>query len=132
MIFNFFKLLLLALLLIACRKTTSSDQQLIKVGVKKCVQKTFGNERITICFDSVIQDSRCPINANCIWQGVAQAKFSAFIQNQKHVFTLSTNNVLPGTITDTTISNYTISFANLHPYPGQAGGEIYAEILVRY
>jgi hypothetical protein len=106
------------ILFVACRKANSDEEQLVKVELEECTLKTFGNEPVILCFDSLVQDSRCPPNAVCIWQGVAQGRFSFRVNNQRSSFVLSTNKVLAGTITDTTIQNYTITLVDIQPYAG--------------
>lgn len=101
-----------------CRKESALEEKIITVSSAGCKTETFSNESVTLCFDSLIQDSRCPINANCVWQGVGQGRFSFTLKSVKYNFVLSTNDALPGTHTDTTIQNYHISLTNLQPYPG--------------
>lgn len=43
----------------------------IRLGENKNIYKG-----LTLTFDSVITDSRCPINVECIWQGFANIKLS--------------------------------------------------------
>ena len=127
---NLLKITCIACLFFSCRKTNSLNDELVKITLNQCVQRTISNETITICLDSVIQDSRCPKNADCFWQGVAQARFSATINNQVHLFTLSTNTILPGTISDTTIQPFIIRFQDLHPHDDEADRTVYAEVKI--
>ncbi|MEQ1645131.1 MAG: hypothetical protein ABL959_16900 [Pyrinomonadaceae bacterium] len=39
-------------------------------------QKSADNGRLTIKFVSVVEDSRCPMNARCIWAGEAKIKIA--------------------------------------------------------
>ena len=126
-----FKLVCLSFALLSCRKSNTIDEQLLRIPLGTCSQKAMGSSPLTICFDSVIQDSRCPLNVVCIWQGVAEARFWALINNQSYAFTLSSNTILPGSRTDTTIGGYTISLHNLFPYPGDTSSQVYAELKVR-
>jgi tRNA nucleotidyltransferase/poly(A) polymerase len=126
---KFIKLgILLALALPACKKELASPERLT-VKLEECVQRKSGNEALQLCFNTLVQDSRCPINASCVWEGVAIARFTLLLNGQEHQLELATNNVLPGTRTDTTIQQYHIAVKNVHPYPGEAAGEItYAEV----
>ena len=78
--------------------------------------KTYRNyERsISIKLDSVMEDSRCPYNVECIWAGNAKAKFVFGLNNQLKVFSLNT---LDSFMRDTIISDYKIQFIQLRPYP---------------
>lgn len=71
-------------------------------------------EGISITFDSVKNDSRCPIGVLCIWAGTASAVFH-YTKNYNSVyFTLYTMSTFRN---DTTIDNYNIQLINLSPYP---------------
>lgn len=67
-------------------------------------------ENYCIALDSVVEDSRCPQNVQCIWQGRAIAKFILTENNQQHFFILELTK-------DTTINNYKITFETLTPKP---------------
>jgi hypothetical protein len=78
----------------------------------------FGNktDHITVCLDSLVEDSRCPTGVVCVWQGTAIAKFSVTVNNNQEPVTLSTGK-LPGFPSDTILMGYKIEFINLLPYP---------------
>jgi hypothetical protein len=71
-----------------------------------------------ICFDSLLEDSRCPVGAECFWQGTALIKVSFHETNQTHVFIMSLKG-FPGLgyPADTTINGYRIIFIDLKPLP---------------
>jgi hypothetical protein len=65
--------------------------------------------------DSIINDSRCPIEANCIWTGNAEVRLDLIIEgNYRHVFVLNTNNDYK---VDTIIDNIRYRLVGLLPYP---------------
>ncbi len=68
------------------------------------------SENIWLSFDSLITDSRCPLNIYCKWEGNAQV---SFIFNSKK-FDLNTYRYFTN---DTTILNYHIKLINVFPYP---------------
>ena len=78
---------------------------------------TLGNqtENIWISFDAIAADSRCPVNATCIWEGNAEVVLTLFdkatIDTQ---FTLNTN---PTFTKEALISGYTVELVDLLPYP---------------
>jgi len=78
--------------------------------------KTYRNyeKNISIKLDSVTEDSRCPYNVECLWEGNATAKFKFFQQKTLSVFFLNTSG---GFVRDTIISGYKIQFIYLKPYP---------------
>jgi len=75
----------------------------------KCIKDY--NKILTVCFDSIISDSRCPDGGICIWAGEAIARFN--IKVGLHGFRtidLRLSN-------DTLINGYKFSFVSLNPYP---------------
>ena len=68
--------------------------------------------QLSICFDSVLTDSRCPENVVCIWAGEAIARFRIMNrQNDPRFLDLYTGTV------DTIVNGYKLSFLDLLPYP---------------
>lgn len=124
---NVMKFFLFALVLylgrvaFSCHKNVVPPSRLsdssLTIKLKNCVNKNFGSETVTICLDSVLQDSRCPLNAVCIWQGIAIAKFSFIKNSSAYPVTLATFQ-FGNYSTDTILSGYKIKFINLSPYPG--------------
>lgn len=108
----------------ACRKTylNNSSDETLSVNLKECLQKTYGSDNISLCLDEVLNDSRCPINAVCIWQGVATAKFNMTINDKFYSFVLATSKIA-NTDTTITIQGYKITLLNLLPYPGGTSTE---------
>jgi uncharacterized protein YbbC (DUF1343 family) len=65
-------------------------QTKVKLGVNK--QKTVTADRLKIKFVSLIEDSRCPTDVNCIWAG--NAKIQIKVTNRRGAmkfFDLNTN-----------------------------------------
>jgi len=101
------------IMVVACSKSTPVDKDLtIPLGDCKMVS----GASIELCYDSLITDSRCPINMACIWSGVGEAQFSFHVNNQKHTITLATNN-FGHWKKDTTVAGYTFELLELNPYP---------------
>lgn len=89
----------------------------MKKGTKAC---TADNE-VCIQFEKVAGDSRCPLRAMCIWEGVAEANFILTYKNVDYPFTLHTLDKLQFS-SDTVLQGYTIKLEQLSPYP--EGGSI--------
>ena len=70
--------------------------------------------QISIVLDSVLNDSRCPKGAQCIWAGNAAVRFIYSSANSKISFVLNT---LPSFRTDSLIDGYRIRMTGLTPYP---------------
>jgi hypothetical protein len=72
-------------------------------------------EQSTICFDSVLNDSRCAIGANCKWEGNATVIFNfTTFEGINYKFELNTNSEFP---IDTVIENIYILMTDLKPNP---------------
>jgi hypothetical protein len=75
------------------------------------------SDQIKICFDSLLEDSRCPKGAMCFWQGRAVAKFSFTVNKDQRTITLATFAPPGFTPTDTILLGYKIELVNMRPYP---------------
>lgn len=122
-------LILLVTLSPACRKSEPLSPNTV-IKLEQCYQQASGTETINLCFDGVMSDSRCPINANCVWQGIALVNFTFSANNHSESFTLATNNAMKPYNTDTVLQGYKIQLINLYPYPGEVGSEVKAEVKI--
>jgi hypothetical protein len=73
-------------------------------------------EILTCLLDTVFQDSRCPTNATCVWQGAAVARFKISLENTHNTLTLATAR-FGEYDTNTTVAGFKIEFINLVPHP---------------
>lgn len=76
------------------------------------------SEDLHVRFDSVLEDSRCPTQVNCVWSGQARIAVAVW-RDQEEPVTLEFNtNPAPGENQQTlTHSSYTIRLESLDPYP---------------
>ncbi len=78
----------------------------------------FDDEGLTLTFDSVPLDSRCPMEVDCPWEGDATVSMSGSLQEGDMVvqnqFELHTN---PTFDTSYLFSGYLIALETLSPYP---------------
>jgi len=110
------RLLLGVFIILGCKKNVDQDSSVF-VNWHHCSQKNYRPGIVKICFDSLMQDSRCPMGALCIWQGTAVVRFSLTVNNSSQNITLATLNV-PGLYrTDTTLMGYKIALLNVTPFP---------------
>lgn len=120
---------------LSCKKQfPSGSEALVNISLNNCANNIFADKNKRLCFDSVLSDSRCPANAQCVWQGTAIAKFSFYINGNIYNAVLSTL-PQPGSYDNSIIlSGYKIEFIDLHPYPGlttpQAGNNITADVKI--
>ncbi len=110
------------LLLAVARKKENTPAQL---GVNvleegNCLTNIKGQSNVSVCFDGLAQDSRCPKDVVCVWQGVAEANFTLKTGTAEIKFklaTLKSHNYRA----DTTINNIHFVLKSVTPYPGEAG-----------
>lgn len=118
----FVTIALVGTLLVACQKQTETvETQTRTVELNNCGTDG-GNSNAEICFTE-LNDSRCPINANCVWQGVAVAKFTLRFDSTQHQVVLASAKFPGYPSTDTTIGGYKVKLVNVTPYPGSASNE---------
>lgn len=116
---KFFFAFALLLSIWSCSKSLETDELIIPVA--SCVTKQYDTGTVQVCFDSLLEDSRCPIMADCVWQGVAKARFFVTINGQQHTMLLSTLDMAPLYNNDTLIAGYHFQLVNIFPYPGTTG-----------
>lgn len=100
----------------SCHRPTDSTYPHIRIN--DCTNITVNGNNLRLCFDSLIQDSRCPMNTNCVWQGAATVQLSMIKGSQTHSFHLSTIDLAPQYNTDTIVAGYRVRLMNVTPYPG--------------
>ena len=102
------------LILFSCKKNLELGSR-SSVSLKNCIQNK--SDDIKVCLDSVIEDSRCPLDVVCVWQGTAVAKFSVTVNDQERPVTLATYSRPGFPPSDTILLGYKIEFLDLLPYP---------------
>jgi len=96
----------------AFAQTQAQTNQEVKLLINK--QKIVTKDKLTIKFVSLVEDSRCPTDTNCIWAG--NAKINIKVSKGKSApktFALNTN-LEPQVVT---FAGYEIKLTNLTPQP---------------
>ena len=84
------------------------------VSVRLGQSRTADDGKISVKFLSIVEDSRCPMNARCVWAGNAKIKLT--ISKGKSAKTVELNT---GTgVKTVTVSGYKFQIAELLPWPG--------------
>jgi hypothetical protein len=65
----------------------------------------------------LINESRCPGGAQCIWAGYAAARFNLIDDGNEYTFDLSTIDLAPTLKRDTLINGITYKLLDITPYP---------------
>lgn len=104
--------LLLAALLSACAPATASQ------ALPATVEVNYGEETVvnnlTLRFNTVIEDSRCPADAICIQAGQARISVSMTVNGQRELLELTN---VPDGGQPVEFQGYRISLQDLQPYP---------------
>lgn len=79
----------------------------LKPGETVAIQGT----RLTVAFESVLDDSRCPADVVCIWQGEAVLALRVSEGGQPSRLDLTTNAPEKG------VGSYRVRLARVEPYP---------------
>ena len=82
------------------------------------------NEPLTVRFDAIAEDSRCPINGECFWEGEVSCNVTAIHQGSPSALTLTQRGLTRGPA-ETTYQAYRLIY-NVEPYP-KAGKHISTE-----
>jgi hypothetical protein len=102
-------------ILFACKKNKDGRSQYPFVYLNDCISKTYSHDKIRLCFNEIISDSRCPKGMYCIWEGAVVGKFTFTSNNNDHILTLATNPLNLTVSKDTVVDGYRIEFINLKP-----------------
>ena len=88
------------------------------VDVTRCNDTILDNRAVKVCLDSVVTDSRCPSDAQCISKGAATARFTFTVGGQSTTQTLSLKDFeYPGYANQFTYNGFQFEFISLEPYP---------------
>jgi hypothetical protein len=73
-------------------------------------------EDTRLCYDSLVNESRCPIGGVCVSVGLANVKMSLHVDGAKYVLPLSTSDNRPYFEVIDTLG-YRVQLLEVHPYP---------------
>jgi hypothetical protein len=107
------------MLFLSCKKITEQTAQNINVAINNCSSiSTNANSNFSICYDSLLKDSRCYEPALCIWKGEVAVQLS-FKQNNSIIpFKLSDSpNINNNPPSYTTINGVIIKLIDVLPHP---------------
>ena len=108
------------ILSISCTKS-DVDRIFPRIKLEQCVKTPVEGEEVELCFQKLM-DSRCPINADCVWSGVGLAELKLTAGTNVATFTLATVDSLPQYRMDTTVFGYKVKLIAVDPYPGSQPG----------
>ncbi|MTK53487.1 hypothetical protein [Paludibacter sp.] len=83
----------------------------VTIRLKETLQDKTGYVRLRM---DAVSDSRCPINAICVWAGNGAVTFTLFVNGNPSILTLNTT-LGPKVISS---QGYKVTLLELLPYPG--------------
>lgn len=103
------------LLLLIMSSTALFAQDPAVVSLRLNQERTVPGSRVKVRFDRVIEDSRCPINARCVWAGNAKVRLTATRGSDRRVIELNTE--LDSKTID--VHGLKLTIDQLTPHPGE-------------
>ncbi|MDP9955772.1 hypothetical protein J2X97_001409 [Epilithonimonas hungarica] len=121
---NIKTLLFAPVLLLMSNCTTQSQTQnsengsnTITIGINKTAK--IPNSKINLHFKEITEDSRCPVDVTCVWEGIATVNIEGTSGSQKTNFQVGTRDFLPRNVSKSfSFSGYRFTLTDLKPYPG--------------
>ena len=107
-------LLLAIVLLAAC------SPAILRLGtlvLKPGQSATSADGSVSVTFVELIQDSRCPADAMCIWQGNVRVLIEVRQGTEMQRYTLTLGALLEGDVSSISLPGYTITLKDVQPYP---------------
>lgn len=108
------KTLILTVIAVLAMTTATFANKPEKVTLRHGQQKTAARGDLKIKFISVVEDSRCPVGANCVWAGNAQIQVK--ITDRQGRSKISVINSTTGPLGDQ-FGGYAINLTSLTPVP---------------
>lgn len=118
------------LLLLGCSESNDvSYNQEFEIQVNHSLKTV--DKKYVINFDSVFMDSRCPMEADCVWSGVAGVRFTISKMNSSfrtvEVYTLNNQSYSDSVVFD----ELKIKLLGLSPYPSIFNKIKYSEYVAK-
>ena len=103
--------LMLVLALAGVEVNAAKPVETLRVQVNQ--EKRFSRNKLFVRFVELVEDSRCPTDANCVWAGNAKIKVRVRGNGRSHDLTLDTNGPSQSAIAE----GYSIKLIGLTPQP---------------
>jgi hypothetical protein len=98
----------------------NGDQNMARVGkefsIKVGQQLKLEGADSQVKFKGVPQDSRCPTNVNCVWEGNAEVSLEWMVDKCPTSITLNTH-ATSGTGAESKVGGFRVKLIQLEPYP---------------
>ncbi|SEH38051.1 hypothetical protein [Epilithonimonas hominis] len=98
-------------------QTSESGNNTITIGINKTAK--IPNSKINLEFKNIVEDSRCPIDVTCVWEGIAIVYVNVNSGKQTEDFQVATRDFQPKSANKSfSFSGYRFTLTDLKPYPG--------------
>lgn len=112
-------ILVILVFLISCQDgKPCNDFQLgepVTIGFQETI--AYCEAPISITFSKILEDSRCPENVMCIWQGLAEVEVLIEVNGQEVAYLLSTYPTFRNTTSEVQIQGFSFSLQTVTPFP---------------
>ena len=106
----------LLMVLIAAFATAGYAKEPESINVRLGQTQTADHGKVSVRFISVVEDSRCPMNARCVWAGNAKIKVAVSVGRRRAEIVELNSNLKPQTVM---VRGYRIALQDLNPQKGQ-------------
>jgi hypothetical protein len=89
----------------------AAHPETLRVQINK--EKISAKSKLSVRFVELIEDSRCPVDTNCVWAGNAKIRLVVKKNGRSHEVSLDTN----GPNQAATVEEYSIKLVGLTPEP---------------
>lgn len=98
-------------------QTSESGNNTITIGINKIAK--IPNSKINLEFKNIVEDSRCPVDVTCVWEGIAIVDVNINSGKETEDFQVATRDFQPKNATKSfSFSGYKFTLTDLKPYPG--------------
>ncbi len=118
-----YKLFLMApaiFMLTNCKTKAQNDVQkngMMTIGINKTI--TLPDSKVKVSFSRVAEESRCPVDVTCVWEGIAVVDLKLVNGAETKTVELATRDFEPKNVKRNVLfGGYNISLEDLKPYPG--------------
>lgn len=99
-------------------QSTSPQNNDITIGFGKTVK--IPDSKISLQFKSIAEDSRCPVGATCVWEGVAIINMQARSNNEIKDFQIATRDFEPkNALRSVEYNGYVFTLTDVNPKRGE-------------
>ena len=113
----------------SCKKADFTNE-LAPIKMGECGAQMINGNSVSICYNELLEDNRCPINYVCLQEGVARARFTFKAKGHEASFELATFSMNSVYVQDTVLFGFKIHLVDLLPYPGAANSNPVAKLQI--